>query len=727
MHHEVEKTTVTGGAFARMMGFLSSPFVHRADKLPPRGVHRLEDPRYIFGNYIPDSDVGIDFSEGEVLGWPAMLQALRIIGWSLGQMPLQVYERDASGARKLTPADNHPLQRVLQEKPHPEYTPFEIKEGIGVNAAFRGDSFHQVARTNKGVVAEIFPLDYHRTRVERRKGQRWYLYNDGGREIAMRSDEVLHVSGLSDGGMVGFAIQQIAQNAMGKGLAMDRFGAKVFKNGASGNPIIEASQPYTFKTKQDEQEFIDKIKGKLAGSSNWHAPMTLPYGFTIKTLGITAKEAQLIEGLVYQIQDIARLTGVPPSLLMDNSHNTFTNSEQQFLQFIKMGLGGWIVKIEERMRLTLLSDSERSRYTIKFNADALLRTSLKERYESYRIACGVPFMSRNEARDLEDMEPVDGGNVIPDPLNMGDPGGNPDASGDAKAPPQDGDSGTRALSSSPCQCRHCNHSSGRDPREYRNAGRAGYLTAERREEVRGLLRERLALRGAFRKQIQRDAGRLVKAEIREVRKMMEKHLGTRADSDLIEALRKYFEGSGAKSFRAAVENIMSGTFRTYGEAVAAAVGQENGVSAPDVAQFIEDYMDVFIQRTAGSHFGQLEKLIRESDDPAEALDERLTEWDTEPRSQAEKIGAREAVQLGEAVARTGLVILGVSRLAWAANSGACPICEDLDGQIVGVDEVFVSKSEEIDPEADEVTPLKAASDTFNPPLHGGCECSLVAA
>lgn len=677
------------------MGFIAAALELRADKLAPRGISRLDDPRYIFGTSIGDDHTGLDLSESEVVGWPAMLQALRIIGWSLGQMPLQVYEREAQGARKLKAADGHPLQRILQEKPHDEYTPFEIKEGIGVNAAFRGDSYHQVLRTTSGAVAGLFPLDSNRMRVERRNGQRWYIYSDGGADVYMRPGEVLHVAGLSDGGLMGFAIQKISATSLAKGVAMDRFGAKTFKNGASGNPIVESTQPYKWKDAAAEKEFYDKLADKIAGQDNWHKIAGLPYGFTIKTLGITAREAQLIEGLVYQVQDIARLTGVPPSLLMDNSHNTFTNSEQQFLQFIKMGLGGWIVKIEERMRLTLLSDAERGRYTIKFNADALLRTSLKERYESYRIACGVPFMSRNEARDLEDMEPIEGGDVIPEPLNMGNPGGDPALS---DTPPVDGDSDTRAA-------------------ERRDA-----TPAERRAEVRARIRERQALRRAYRRQITQDAQRLVRAELREVRNALDKTLGERDATDFESAIKRYYEDGG---YRTAAERAIVGTLENYAREVAAAAASEIGQDAPDVDAFIRAYVDGFINRSSSSHLNQLLALLRaDAENAADAIAQRLDEWE---EREAEKVGNNESVRLGEAVARAAFVAVGVTTFMWSANDGACPICEEMDGRVVGSERVFVESSETVDPNDDDATPLESKADILHPPLHQGCECSIVTA
>lgn len=720
------------------MGLFSSIFTSkksetRATVGPSVHPSRLDDPRIIFGDSYGayDDSTGMRLTERDVLGWPAVLQACRLVSWTIGMTPCQLFEKTTSGTQKLSAAEEHPLYWLLHDEPHPEYTPFEWKSDIAFNAMFRGNWYGQNIRTTGGAIQSVFPLDTSRMkRVDRINGRlkfSYHLANHQDRVFDM--SEITHVRGFGDGGILGLALQQLSPRTVAKGVAMDSFGGKVFKNGVLSTAIVEQDPDVKLRwTEEDKKAFFDKLSDSISGSDNWHKVIGLPGGMHLKSLGISAKDAQLIEGLTFQVQDVARLTGVPPSLLMDLSRATFSNVEQQMLQFFKLVLGPWFAMLEQRFAKSLLTPEERKRYVIKFNPDAILRTTLKERYDAYRVAVGQPWMSINEARDLEDMPSLgEVGDVVMQPLNMTDPGGNPDTTNTPKAPPKDGDSGTRGHSSMSCQRRNCTHSSDGDPREYRNAGRTGFLTAERREEVRSLLRERLALRGAFRKQIQRDAGRLVKAEIREVRKMMDKHLGVRADSDLIEALRKYFEGGGTRSFRAAVESILGGTFQTYGEAVAAAVGQENGATAPDVAQFIRDYLDVFIQRTAGSHFGQLEKLIQESEDPAMALDERLTEWDTEPRSQAEKIGAREAVQLGEAVARTGLVILGISRLAWAANSGACPICEELDGQIVGVDEVFVAKSEEIDPEADEVTPLKAASDTFNPPLHGGCECSLVAA
>lgn len=727
------------------MGFIAEMLEKRASVGASYHPARLDDPRVMFGTGYADDATGLHLSEQEVIGAPAVLQALRVLSWSVGMLPCHLYEKTGDGAKKLKPADEHPVHWLLHDEPHPEFTPFEFFATVVFNACFRGNFYGLIARERNDDVRIVQPLDTHRmVKVNRAGGVLQYHYaEESGGVRVFPAEKILHIRGFGDGGILGYALNLLSATAMAKGVAMERFGAKVFKNGMNAAAVVEAEQPIKWANDDEKKQFFQRIKDSLSGEDNWHTVIGLPYGMKMKTLGISAKEAQLIEGMTFQVQEIARLTGVPPSLLMDLSRATFTNSEQQMLQFVQLCVGQWIVNIEQRLKKSLLTPDERKRYVIKFLVDALLRTDLKTQNDALRVALGQPWMSVNEVRDLKELPPVEGGDEVPKPLNMMNPGGDPGLEPDAPAPaappqatpPQDGDADTRAVRG--CQCRYCRDTAP----AYRNAGKSGHITAERYREVRAGAKTRQSLRAAFRKTITRDAGRMVKAEIREVRAQMKKagivfepdgrYAGvaiTRdAATDLSKALAAWFEDE----FPGVMARTLEPTLRDYAEEMASAASFEANSKVADVEDFTNAYLESFQARTAGSHYGQLAKILRETDpaDVAKALDQRMTEWDEgaedgERMSQGQKIGDRESVQLGAAVARAAWSIVGVSALIWLTSSEACPICEELDGKVVGIDEVFVEASDTIDPNDDEVPPLKSRGPVNNPPLHGGCECDI---
>lgn len=436
------------------MGFIAEAMERRSRVMA--GVHpsRMENDFFRGVGYGSDA-TGLNLSEHEVLGWPAVIQALRMLGGSMGMMPCHLYERGPMGKRKLTPNEEHPLHWLLHEEPHPEYTPFEFFFCVVFNACFRGDFYGQILTNRLGEVESIFPLETYRMfKVERVNGKLRYHYRESDGSVRIFLDhELLHVRGFSDGGIVGFAVNELARTSLAKGVAMDRFGARVFKSGMNAAGLVELEQPLKWANKDEERAFFQGIKDALASEDNWHTVIGLPYGMKMRTLGVSAKESQLIEGLTFQVQDVARLFGVPPTLLMENSRNTFTNSEQQMLQFVQLALGQWIVNIEQRIKKSLLSREERKRFVVKFLVDALLRTDIKTQNEAIRTAVGQPWMSVNEARDLKEMPPLEGDqyNLVPTPLNMLNPGGDPAETvddgvddGDGIAPAQDGDADTRA-------------------------------------------------------------------------------------------------------------------------------------------------------------------------------------------------------------------------------------------------------------------------------------------
>lgn len=431
------------------MGFVAQAMESRATVGPSLHPSRIDDPRLIFGSGWGDDATGLDLSEGEVLGWPALLQAMRMISWSIGMLPCHLYEKTGEGKGKLQQADDHPLYRLLHDRPHPEYTPFEFNSAMVFRAAFQGDAYAQIV-TNGGVPEKLFPMDTHRMTTRRVNGALRYDYRDeSGSLWSFPAGKILHIKGFSDGGIIGFALNQIARTTLAKGVAMDRYGARVFRNGQASGAFAEATQPIKWKNDEEQKRFFDKLQEGMKGQDNWHRVIGLPYGMTLKNLGISPKDAMLIEGMTFQVQEISRLTGVPPSLLMDLSRATFTNSEQQMLQFVQLCLGPWIVNVEQRYMMSLLSTEDRKKYTIKFLIDALLRTDLKTQNDALRVAVGRPWMSVNEARDLKELQPLEGEeyNLVGLPLNMNTPGGNPAESeapegGDSLAPAQDGDPDT---------------------------------------------------------------------------------------------------------------------------------------------------------------------------------------------------------------------------------------------------------------------------------------------
>jgi len=386
-------------------------------------------PQRLFpGGSISDA-TGRNLSPDQALSLPAVLQAVRLISWSLAMLPWPVYECEGPSKRKkLRKAEDHPLYWILEKEPNREQTPFEFKTEIIANALLRGDSYNQVTRRRDGSLLEVWPLDTDRMQVYRSDTQLRYDYLDTAGKtwgFDSKDNEILHVKGFTDRGFMGYATTQRAATAFGKLKAMEEFGGRVFKNGVSTGSIVEADEPYKMEA-SEAKAFVDKLSDSLTGEKNAHRVALLPHGMKLRALGFTAQEAQLLEGMTFQVQEVARVFGIPPHLLMELSKATFSNIEHQMIQFIQLTLGPWMTNIEQRFERTLLTREERKTYYIEFMVDALLRTDIKTRFEALRIAVGQPWMSVNEGRDKLNMNPVKGHDEIAQPLNMGNPGGNPD-------------------------------------------------------------------------------------------------------------------------------------------------------------------------------------------------------------------------------------------------------------------------------------------------------------
>jgi len=212
---------------------------------------------------------------------------------------------------------------------------------------------------------------------------------------------VLHIPGLGFDGLIGYSPIAMAKNAIGLAIATEEYGAKFFANGAAPSGVLE--HPGTIK---DPIRVKESWNSAYQGSANAHKIAVLEEGMKYTPIGIAPEQAQFLETRKFQIDEIARIFRVPPHMLADLEKSSFSNIEQQSLEFVKYTLDPWVVRWEQSMCRVLFSESEKSSYFIKFNVDGLLRGDYASRMSGYATARQNGWMSTNDIRELENLDRI---------------------------------------------------------------------------------------------------------------------------------------------------------------------------------------------------------------------------------------------------------------------------------------------------------------------------------
>lgn len=667
---------------------------------------------------------GVEVTPEGALSSTAVLAAIRRISQSVAMLPLPVYKRVAVRSRQKDRAPDHPLYPILNEAPNSEITAYEFREMMQASILVRGNAYAEIERNAYGQVVGLWPLRSDRTWPERAKdGSLWYKTIVNGKQFALPKRSVFHVKGFSTYGLLGICLIDLAREAIGTAIAQEKYQAKFFSNNAQPGGVIE----HPGKLSDDALKHLKKSWDEThAGLDNAHRAAILEEGMKFNQTGISNSDAELIAGRTFQIQEVSRIFDIPPHLLAELSKATFTNIEHQSLEYVKFTLGPWLVRWEQRIDMDLLTPEERKEYFAEFLVEGLLRGDAKTRAEYYQKLFAMAVLSPNDIRDLENMNPIGPeGDVYLVPLNMGK---------------------LNEL--------EVTNTDGGATEPQRHKGHEGH-------EERAAAGERKRLRKAYQKLLSEAGRRLVRAEVRDITAGVKKYLGepqrhedtkekqlatktqrheghedpnmggdaratrgelSQAGDSFINWVRKYYR----EDFPAVAEKIMSAPFDTYAGEVMQAVAREISLDElPELETFGRGYLNGFAARHADSSIGQMIGILQDAEDDAGGADRvrtRLEEWED---TRGDKIGRRESVRLGEAIAAT--VIIGAGyKLRWSANAGACPICQELDGAVVGRGVSFIGAGSTIDPKVEGVAPLTVGGDIGHGPLHDGCECIVVA-
>ena len=337
----------------------------------------------------------------------AVYACVRILAETIASLPLHTYRYTESGKQK---ARDHPLYNLLANAPNPEMTSFVFRETLMGHLLLWGNSYSQIIRDGRGKVIALYPLLPDKMTVNRsEKGEIYYLYNKEGQEYILTKDEVLHIPGLGFDGLVGYSPIAMAKNAIGMAIATEEYGAKFFANGANPGGVLE--HPGVVK---NPQRIRDSWNAVYQGTSNAHRIAVLEEGMKFQPIGIPPEQAQFLETRKFQTEEICRIFRIPPHLIGDLERATFSNIEHQSISFVVHTIRPWLVRIEQSINKSLFSESEKKEYFVSFVVEGLLRGDYESRMRGYSIGIQNGFMSPNDVRSLENMNPIpdeEGGNT----------------------------------------------------------------------------------------------------------------------------------------------------------------------------------------------------------------------------------------------------------------------------------------------------------------------------
>ena len=383
------------------MGILKGIFRSR-DK--PKNSTVGQGYSFFFGN----TTSGKAVTERSAMQMTAVYSCVRILAEAIAGLPLHLYRYNDKGGKEK--ALDHSLYRVLHDEPNPEMSSFVFRETLMTHLLLWGNAYAQIVRNGKGEVLGLYPLMPNKMRVDREAdGKLWYTYtrsNDEtqtikGSTVKLRPSDVLHIPGLGFDGLVGYSPIAMAKNAIGMGIACEEYGARFFANGAAPSGVLE--HPGTIK---DPQKVRESWNATFKGSSNAHKIAVLEEGMKYTQIGISPEQAQFLQTRKFQINEIARIFRVPPHMVGDLEKSSFSNIEQQSLEFVKYTLDPWVIRWEQSLMRLLLNEDEKKDYFIKFNLEGLLRGDYQSRMNGYAIARQNGWMSANDIRELEDQDRI---------------------------------------------------------------------------------------------------------------------------------------------------------------------------------------------------------------------------------------------------------------------------------------------------------------------------------
>lgn len=362
-------------------------------------------------NWGPLASSGINIDDSVALGYIPFVACTKAISEPLGMFPLKVFEKTNEGRRE---ANEHRLYYLVHDEPNPMMTAPVFREFFVQSAVAAGNGLAWIERDKAGREKGLWPLRADRTRIEKKKGRlRYFTHTDEGQEEEFEDWEILHVPGMGYDGTRGYRPVMLMAEALGLGIAAERFGASLFGRGAHTSGALQAPKQLSDKA---ATRLVKQIEERIGGPHNSHRPLVLEEGLTWNPVSINPDEAQFLETRNFQAVEVARFMRVPASEIdaAGKDGMTYSNVEQDAMRLVTRTLSKWARAVEAEINRKCFSAAQIGRFYVEHQFAALLRGDTKSRNESNAIAGGRrPWKTVNEIRREENMNDIEGGDELP--------------------------------------------------------------------------------------------------------------------------------------------------------------------------------------------------------------------------------------------------------------------------------------------------------------------------
>lgn len=351
--------------------------------------------------YGAQSVSGENVTEHTAMTYSAVWCAVSLISSTVSCLPLHLLRKDQ---RKTIKAVEKGLYNILRYQPNPYMSAQILREVATAHVLLWGNCYCEIVRDGYGQIVEIWPIPPTRCKPEMKEGELVYRISVDGEQIYLPRSKVLHVPGLGFDGFQGYSVVAMARKSIGLGMAMETFGSLYFGNGT--HPGVVVSHP--MKLSQTAHDNLkNDLTAKHSGLGQSHRLLLLEEGMKIEKISIAPEESQFLESRQFQIPEIARWFNLPPHKLKDLTRSSFSNIESEQISFVTDSILPWLIRFEQNFDIQLLSAAERKQQKLYFrhNVEGLLRGNAKDRSEYYKVMWQNGFMSQNDVREKEDMDP----------------------------------------------------------------------------------------------------------------------------------------------------------------------------------------------------------------------------------------------------------------------------------------------------------------------------------
>lgn len=365
---------------------------------------------------VPPVSSGVSVSEHTALNLSAVWCATRVISEAVASLPLILYRRLGEGGKERATA--HPLYVLLKDSPNPEMTSFVFREVLQSHLLLWGNAYAEIERDGSGRPIALWPIPPNRVQPGRREGQLVYrVQTDNGQTVELRPENVLHIPGLGFDGLVGYSPISLARESLGLTAACERFGSSFFGNAAKPGGVLEYPGQLSDQARENLRKSFEYIH---SGASNTGRTLILEEGMKFTGTTIPPEDGQFLQTRQFQILEIARWFNLPPHRLKDLGRATWNNIESENISFIQDTLRPWLIKWEQEVSRKLLLPNERRTYFVEHLMDAYLRGDTESRFRVYVAGLNNGIFSINEVREMENKNPVEGGDKYMRPANLKD-------------------------------------------------------------------------------------------------------------------------------------------------------------------------------------------------------------------------------------------------------------------------------------------------------------------